>query len=219
MIAGYCATMPLVRKAVTLSSCQGARSLRRTMAILVSNMHENSRRGIEKHDQVTAAAGTGLVRSCATDGDELIRMAASSRGIERIEARFHGNGFSPHRHDTYALGITIAGVQTFSYRGSSRFSLPGRVIVLHPDEMHDGAAGTEDGLVYRMLYLPPGLIAATAGATEGALPFVAEPVIDDPTLRRALADLLEDLVHEPRSEEHTSELQSLMRISYAVFCL
>src|SRR3546814_6327248 len=25
--------------------------------------------------------------------------------------------------------------------------------------------------------------------------------------------------HKPRSEEHTSELQSLMRISYAVFCL
>src|SRR3546814_4739541 len=25
--------------------------------------------------------------------------------------------------------------------------------------------------------------------------------------------------NEPRSEEHTSELQSLMRISYAVFCL
>src|SRR3546814_1897646 len=25
--------------------------------------------------------------------------------------------------------------------------------------------------------------------------------------------------HGPRSEEHTSELQSLMRISYAVFCL
>src|SRR3546814_9361189 len=25
--------------------------------------------------------------------------------------------------------------------------------------------------------------------------------------------------HEARSEEHTSELQSLMRISYAVFCL
>src|SRR3546814_1865144 len=25
--------------------------------------------------------------------------------------------------------------------------------------------------------------------------------------------------HETRSEEHTSELQSLMRISYAVFCL
>src|SRR3546814_3241450 len=28
-----------------------------------------------------------------------------------------------------------------------------------------------------------------------------------------------DLLHDRRSEEHTSELQSLMRISYAVFCL
>src|SRR3546814_2052885 len=29
----------------------------------------------------------------------------------------------------------------------------------------------------------------------------------------------EGAAHHPRSEEHTSELQSLMRISYAVFCL
>src|SRR3546814_2452876 len=28
-----------------------------------------------------------------------------------------------------------------------------------------------------------------------------------------------EVVHEDRSEEHTSELQSLMRTSYAVFCL
>src|SRR3546814_1908728 len=35
--------------------------------------------------------------------------------------------------------------------------------------------------------------------------------------RRALRD--EALEVEHRSEEHTSELQSLMRISYAVFCL
>src|SRR3546814_3138710 len=27
------------------------------------------------------------------------------------------------------------------------------------------------------------------------------------------------IIHDNRSEEHTSELQSLMRISYAVFCL
>src|SRR3546814_2589230 len=29
----------------------------------------------------------------------------------------------------------------------------------------------------------------------------------------------EQILESPRSEEHTSELQSLMRISYAVFCL
>src|SRR3546814_5621588 len=32
-------------------------------------------------------------------------------------------------------------------------------------------------------------------------------------------DRLQPMMREPRSEEHTSELQSLMRISYAVFCL
>src|SRR3546814_1050593 len=35
--------------------------------------------------------------------------------------------------------------------------------------------------------------------------------------RREPVDQAED--HQHRSEEHTSELQSLMRISYAVFCL
>src|SRR3546814_4500781 len=36
----------------------------------------------------------------------------------------------------------------------------------------------------------------------------------------ALDEALERLKEaDPRSEEHTSELQSLMRISYAVFCL
>src|SRR3546814_4281308 len=34
-----------------------------------------------------------------------------------------------------------------------------------------------------------------------------------------LSYLAEQLGVEARSEEHTSELQSLMRISYAVFCL
>src|SRR3546814_4870244 len=38
--------------------------------------------------------------------------------------------------------------------------------------------------------------------------------------RVAQGPLLEDgTIGDPRSEEHTSELQSLMRISYAVFCL
>src|SRR3546814_10164333 len=49
-----------------------------------------------------------------------------------------------------------------------------------------------------------------------------EPLLADPTLlfeelRSMKADLL--LIAAGRSEEHTSELQSLMRTSYAVFCL
>src|SRR3546814_10439348 len=38
-------------------------------------------------------------------------------------------------------------------------------------------------------------------------------------LRRAFAPWTRWVFERARSEEHTSELQSLMRISYAVFCL
>src|SRR3546814_2004707 len=46
---------------------------------------------------------------------------------------------------------------------------------------------------------------------EEALREAVAPFFDVPT-----PHILEDFI---RSEEHTSELQSLMRISYAVFCL
>src|SRR3546814_10735221 len=48
--------------------------------------------------------------------------------------------------------------------------------------------------------------------------------VEDFSLRRmsrssALRRMLGATASEPRSAEHTSELQSLMRLSYAVFCL
>src|SRR3546814_1529348 len=47
---------------------------------------------------------------------------------------------------------------------------------------------------------------------------VAAGVVAVLALYRALS-FIHELTHIKRSEEHTSELQSLMRISYAVFCL
>src|SRR3546814_10715235 len=48
---------------------------------------------------------------------------------------------------------------------------------------------------------------------------VVEVVDQHEHLVRVAADIEADRRAGPRSEEHTSELQSLMRISYAVFCL
>src|SRR3546814_3380639 len=52
-----------------------------------------------------------------------------------------------------------------------------------------------------------------------APPSVGAAHVDVHDLRRHLPGLAVDQVGGGRSEEHTSELQSLMRISYAVFCL
>src|SRR3546814_6703833 len=50
-----------------------------------------------------------------------------------------------------------------------------------------------------------------------ALPELLDQVVDMFRLQAAAKGL--DFEYDRRSEEHTSELQSLMRTSYAVFCL
>ena len=122
-------------------------------------------------------------------GDFLIAEPPAA-GMQRLRARFSGHAYDRHRHETYAVGLTEAGLQCFHYRGAARASTAGRVIVIHPDEVHDGHAGAPDGFAYRMLYADPSLIAS---ALPGwVLPFVAEPVFDDPALRRVLTDAFAD---------------------------
>jgi AraC-like DNA-binding protein len=132
-------------------------------------------------------AAPRLERSCT----DWMRLAPACAGLERIEAFFSGVGFDPHRHDTYAIGTTIAGVQAFRYRGAAQRSLPGQVFVLHPDETHDGRAGTAQGFRYRILYVEPRLIGAALG--NGPLPFWRDAVSDNRRLARAIAPALDDL--------------------------
>jgi AraC-like DNA-binding protein len=87
-----------------------------------------------------------------------------------------GRGFSRHRHDTYAIGVTLSGVQTFWYRGAQRYCLPRQCHILHPDEIHDGSPATEIGFGYRIAYVDPSLIQKALGGKP--LPFVPDPIVD-----------------------------------------
>ena len=154
------------------------------MAILVSKVMTGT---------LERTAKTRLERSCGTTGGDWIRAAPSEPGIERIEAYFAGHAYDPHRHDTYALGFTISGVQSFGYRGARADSLAGDAIVLYPDELHDGRAGAERGFRYRMIYIEPRLIAEALGGKARALPFVRSAISSDPALLSALHAALADL--------------------------
>src|SRR3546814_4241763 len=78
--------------------------------------------------------------------------------------------------------------------------------------------------------LPPRLFQRDIALVEGDVAPVADGDIDlatfalGPALMLPRLEILsrrknDDLAPSGRSEEHTSELQSLMRLSYAVFCL
>src|SRR3546814_9041216 len=60
---------------------------------------------------------------------------------------------------------------------------------------------------------------ADVGGVARPKPSVHSPVYGGKSWARGCSRSLRDLIFEVRSEEHTSELQSLMRNSYAVFFL
>jgi AraC-like DNA-binding protein len=115
---------------------------------------------------------------------------AETPGIERAEIFLARRAFAPHRHDTYALGMTVSGIQKFGYRGAGRQACTGDVFVLHPDERHDGRPGTADGFGYRVLYVAPELIGHCLG--RRTLPFVPDPVPRHPGLRAAIRRAVTD---------------------------
>src|SRR5689334_24747658 len=104
------------------------------------------------------ASGVGLERLCIDPPADWMRSTDAELGVECLEAWFQRSAYHKHRHDTYAICLTTRGVQAFDYRGAARVSTPGQVVVLHPDEPHDGHAGTEAGFGYRILYVEPALI-------------------------------------------------------------
>jgi AraC-like DNA-binding protein len=122
---------------------------------------------------------------------EFLVLDEPQAGLQRLAARFRGHAYDLHRHECYAIGITDWGVQAFRYRGAERASLPGQVIVIHPDEAHDGHAGIPRGFAYRMLYLQPALV-QQALAGGHAPPFVADVVADDAATAGILSEAFVD---------------------------
>lgn len=138
-----------------------------------------------------------------------VKLAQYPAQIERIEAFFRGHGYAPHRHDTYAIGCTLSGVQSFNYRSEKRHSLPGGMMVLHPDELHDGEAGTYDGFQYRMIYIKPSLIQNILGGQP--LPFIPNGISSDFRLFTATQPLLIDMATPLETLEEEDALYDLVQ--------
>jgi AraC-like DNA-binding protein len=137
----------------------------------------------------TRSGGEGLERSCERPSAGWIASAKPADGVELFHAWFAGAAYQKHRHDTYAIGLTDCGVQVFDYRGATCASLPGQVVVLYPDEAHDGRAGTGEGFGYRIIYVGPVQLSEALRALRGRphpLPFVTDPVSTNPKLSRAI---------------------------------
>lgn len=105
-------------------------------------------------------------------------------GSTLMRAHFRQHAFERHSHETYSIGLTHTGVQSFRCGGTLHASLPGGLILFNPDEAHDGQRGAPEGFGYSILYLPQSAIEACLGKDSGVrLPlYFRSPVVRDPAL-------------------------------------
>lgn len=126
----------------------------------------------------------GIAAPETTREIRLVRDGGS--GVEAVRARFTGHAYDMHRHDEWLVGVTDHGVQDFYCRGARQRSTTDRIILIEPEEAHDGEAGAAGGFAYSMLYLPRPWLRTSLGEGAGADPAFRSSLADDMRLARTI---------------------------------
>ncbi len=75
-------------------------------------------------------------------------------GLDLLRSEDSTHRYARHSHEGYALGVVERGAHGFAARGRAWIAIPGRVILVNPDEAHDGGPAARAGAYsYRMLYV------------------------------------------------------------------
>jgi AraC-like DNA-binding protein len=113
------------------------------------------------------------------------------QGVDLLRLDASTHRYARHSHEGYALGVVEAGAHAFTARGRVWTAIPGRVIVVNPEDAHDGGpAALADAYSYRMIYVDRAVVesaVAEAAAHRVATPFFREPVVSDPVLADRIA--------------------------------
>jgi len=140
-------------------------------------------------------------------------------GVTLMKAHFQEHAFERHSHETYSIGLTHAGVQTFNCAGTFHASLPGDLILFNPDQAHDGKRGAPEGFGYSMLYVPADVVADCADRDAGIVfpRHFRQPVVRDAALARQFAQAV-SAVNQPgerlRAEELTRDVLTAILVRH-----
>jgi AraC-like DNA-binding protein len=138
--------------------------------------------------------------------------------LDCLSAHFTTHRYPLHRHDSYVIAVIEAGAEALSARGVRWRAAPGQIVLLNPDELHDGQAAGP-AFRYRVFYPSPGLLrAAATDLSDGAdrpAPGFGPVIVDDPALARCLLAAHVASKDEPdalaRDSALTSALAALLR--------
>lgn len=122
--------------------------------------------------------------------------------LSLLKARFTRHRYELHTHPTYVVALITAGCEQLRI-GRRQVSAPlGTVLIVHPEECHDGEAGAAEGWSYRTLYPSVALMTDITHELGGAAPPVfARCAIDDALLARAIDAAHRDAEHDGNDAE------------------
>lgn len=131
-------------------------------------------------------------------------------GVELLQARYVEQCFAPHVHEGYVITVLEDGAQSFRHRGSEHLAPVGSMVLINPDELHNGRKAVEQGWRYRGFY--PEFehlrtVLDELGLDRGGLPSFNCSVLYDPELARRFLTL-HRLLEQPTE---TLQQQTLWR--------
>lgn len=118
-----------------------------------------------------------------------------------LDAQISDFRYDVHAHDDYAIGMTLKGNQCFYCNGQHYETGPGAIIQINPEEAHDGFAGNEEGLMYKMIYIPRNVINELDMNTSYNFSFT-DTVTYNPDIQNAFKGFTEELDESDKDMNH-----------------
>ncbi|MCG3767059.1 AraC family transcriptional regulator [Vibrio cincinnatiensis] len=87
--------------------------------------------------------------------DKVHYYSTPHQAISLIEADYKKFAFRRHYHLDFHIGLITGGQQKFAHRGEQHLVGPGEVVIMPPDELHDGRSLLDSGYQVRVFSVTP----------------------------------------------------------------
>ena len=112
--------------------------------------------------------------------DRVDYFSTSDQALSLIEGRYQRFKFQRHYHLDYHFGLILEGQQRFVYQGSRYLAGPGDLVLMPPDELHDGHSFSESGYRSQVFVLEPSWLINQLDAHSSTCLSFTHPLIRDP---------------------------------------
>lgn len=119
-------------------------------------------------------------------------------GVRLINAEYHNFAFPRHFHLEYHIGLLLRGQHRYVCQGERQQATVGDVLLMAPEQIHDGASLTGEGYRIRVLALDPQRIEQTSRSLTDerhGTPRLTSSSVRNEQLQRQLGSLHASLVN------------------------